>query len=307
MACYSWTIDAGNGSDDHFVVISTSGEVAVYRGTDPSSAANWALIGVFKLGKPLGRRCAVKFGGDLAVNTVEGIYPLGRGLLSASIDRRVALSDRIQNTVSNDATQYYNNVGWQVTLYSDANMLLINVPTGLTTNNYQYAQNTITGAWCKFLGMGALCWASTSTGLYYGTDTGVQKAWAGNLDNTTPITAELSQAFSYFGNKAQNKYFTMIRPYILSTGQPSVLYGLNLNFLIAQSLGSLPVIAPTGMVWGSMVWGSMVWGGGLTSANAWATVGGVGNTAGLRLRVQNNGAEVRLNNTDFLYNVGGVL
>ena len=42
----TWTIDAGYGVDDNLVFITSNGEVIVYRGTDPSSAATWALAGV---------------------------------------------------------------------------------------------------------------------------------------------------------------------------------------------------------------------------------------------------------------------
>lgn len=298
MAAYPWTIDAGNGADDHLVVISTNGEVAVYRGSDPTSSTDWSLIGVFVLGKPIGRRCAIKYGGDLALNTTEGVYPLGRGLLSASVDRRVALTDKIQNSVSQDANSFFSNFGWQLCLYPDATMLILNVPAqGMT---YQYAQNTITGAWCKFTGWNANVWLNAFDGLYYGNDTTVYKAWQGNIDVTTPIQADCLPAFSYFGSKAFNKYFTMVRPYILTGGNPSILYSLNTDYLLQDAQGSLNFTPPTGMVWGSMVWGSMVWGGGLTSLTGWNTVGAVANSAAIRLKVQNNGAEVRFTNTDYV-------
>ena len=299
MAAYPWTIDAGDGSDDHLAVISTNGEVAVYSGTDPSSAAAWQLVGVFNLGKPLGRRCGTKFGGDLIINTTEGVYPLGRGLLSSTIDRSVALTDKIQNSVSNDANSYFGNFGWQLCLYSDATMLVLNVPA--QGGSYQYAQNIITGAWCKFNGWQANCWVAAFGGLYYGGSNTVWRAWTGNIDNTTPIQADCLPAFNYFGAKAFNKYFTMVRPYILTSGNPSILYSLNTDYLLQDAQGSLNFTPPTGMVWGSMVWGSMVWGGGLTSVTAWNTVGAVANSAAIRLKVQNNGSEVRFNNCDYVY------
>lgn len=298
QAIYPWTIDAGSGSDDHLVVISTNGEVAVYRGTDPTSATDFGIIGVFVLGKPLGRRCAVKYGGDLAVNTTEGVYPLGRGLLSASVDRRVALTDKIQNSVSQDANSFFSNFGWQLCLYPDATMLILNVPAQGET--YQYAQNTITGAWCKFTGWQANVWLNAFSGLYYADDDTVWRAWQGNIDDTTPIQADCLPAFSYFGNKAFNKYFTMVRPYILTGGNPSILYSLNTDYLLQDAQGSLNFTPPTGMVWGSMVWGTMVWGGGLTSLTGWNTVGAVANSAAIRLKVQNNGSEVRFNNCDYV-------
>jgi len=303
QAAYTWTIDAGSGSDDHLVVLSSNGEVAVYSGADPSSATDWRLIGVFTLGRPLGRRCAVKFGGDLAINCMEGVYPLGKGLLSASVDRRVALTDKIQNSVSEAANSYANNYGWQICQYPDNNMLILNVPAGNGVN-YQYAQNTITGAWTKLTGWNASVWLNAATGLYYGDNNSIKKAWVGNLDVSSPIVADILPAFGYFGSKAYNKYFTMVRPYFQSTGTPSILYGLNNDFVPSAPVGALAYTPPTGMFWGSMIWGQMVWGGSLTTLTAWQTVGSVCNAASVRLKVQNNGSEVRYTNTDFLYQKG---
>ena len=306
MACYTWTIDAGNGADDHFVIISTNGEVAVYRGTDPSTAAEWSIVGVFVLGRPIGRRCAVKYGGDLAINCMEGVYPLGKGLLSASVDRRVALTDKIQNSVSIAANGYASSYGWQVTLYPDANMLLLNVPLGSGVN-FQYAQNTITGAWTKFTGWDANVWLNASSGLYFGDDTTVKKAWTGNLDGTTPIVADVCGAFSFYSNRSSNKYWTMIRPYIQTTGTPSILYALNTDFSLSDPSGILVTAPFAGMTWGAMTWGAMTWGGGLVSTARWNTVGAVANSAAIRLKVQNNGADVRYTNCDAVYQIGGLL
>jgi hypothetical protein len=306
MSAYTWTIDAGNGSDDHFVIISSNGEVAVYRGTDPSAAATWAIVGVFTLGRPLGRRCGIKFGGDLALNTTEGIYSLGRGLLSSSVNRRVALSDKIQNSVSLAAETYGANYGWQLCLFPDANMLILNVPAGNDVN-FQYCQNTITGAWARFTGWNASVWLNASGTLYYGDGNSVVNGWVGNLDDTTPITADMLPAFSYFSARAANKYFTMVKPYLQSTGNPSAVYGLNTDFSVSAPTGTLNYAPVAVMTWGSMVWGSMTWGGGLQPLTAWQTVGAVANSAALRLRVLNNGSDVRLTNTDYVFQKGGVL
>lgn len=306
MAAYSWTIDAGDGADDHLVFISSQGEIAVYSGTDPSSATAWRLVGVFQMGRPLGRRCGIKLGGDLAVNTMEGVFPMAKGLLSSSITRQSAITDKIQNSVSLAANSLETNFGWQLCLFPSYNMLIVNVPQG--TQNYQYAQNTITGAWAKFEGWNAQCWLSASSGLYFGDSTGVRKAWTGHLDGTNPIQADILPAFNYFGAKAFNKYFTMVRPYLLTSGQPSILYSLNTDFKQETPTGILSYTPPGGMSWGLMVWGSMVWGGELESLTNWQTVGAVANSASIRLKVQNNGADVRFNNTDFVMQRGrGVL
>jgi hypothetical protein len=305
-AVYTWTIDAGNGSDDHLVIVSSNGEVAVYQGTDPSSATDFGLVGVFVLGRPLGRRCGTKLGGDLAVNTTEGILTLSRGLLSASIDRRDALTDKIQNSVSEAAQLYEQNFGWQVELFPDATMMILNVPAGNGVN-FQYVQNTITGAWAKFKGWNAYCWLDAFSGLYYGGDNAVYRAWVNSTDDSLGIQADVLPSFQDFKVPARNKFFTMIRPNLLTNGTPSADYGLNVNYALQMPMGALSFSAPTGMIWGGMVWGSMIWGGGLTQQSNWQTVGAVAESAAMRLRVLNNGADVRLTNVEYLYQLGGIL
>jgi len=50
-----WSYDAGDGLDDRWVVISETGNVAVYQGTNPSSATDWTLVGTYDITKPLGK------------------------------------------------------------------------------------------------------------------------------------------------------------------------------------------------------------------------------------------------------------
>ncbi len=73
MACGTWTVDGGSGPDDLFVIISSEGEVIVFQGTDPSMSTNWQMIQRFVVGKPLGRRCFMRYGGRF-VHAVAGWF-----------------------------------------------------------------------------------------------------------------------------------------------------------------------------------------------------------------------------------------
>jgi hypothetical protein len=308
-AIYTWTLDAGEGSDDHLVVISSKGEVAVYSGTDPSSAADWRLVGVFSLGVPLGRRCGIKYGGDLLINCVEGVMPLTRSLQSITTDSTIAITDKIQNSVSLAADSYALNFGWQLCLFEDLNMVILNVPAG-NGANFQYVQNTITGSWAKFTGWDATCWLHSLNGLFFATGTKIVRAWTGHLDNNAAIDSDVILSFQYFGDKAANKYFTMVKPYLFSNGNPSIKYGLCPDFQQLEPEGQFNFNLPSGMIWGQMVWGadSMIWGGGLQPiTGGWHTVGAVANTAALRMKIQNNGSDVRFNNVSYVFNHGNVL
>ncbi len=306
MAMYTWTLDAGAGSDDHAVFISSEGEVAVYAGTDPSSPSTWYLVGVFYLGRPVGRRCGIKYGGDLLILCEEGVFPLGKGLLSSSIDRRVAVTDKIQNSISAGINSYRANFGWELCLYPEGYGLILNVPAG-NGANFQYVQNTLTGAWTKFTGWNATCWRNSFRGLFFADATTIKKAWNGYVDDTNMIVADALQAFQYFGSRAQNKFFTMVRPYIQTSGTPSILYGLNGDFNPQPAKGAFSYTPASGMVWGNMTWGTMVWGGSVQQLASWHTVAGVYRAAALRLKIQNNGADVQWSATDFIYSRGGLL
>lgn len=306
VGMYTWTIDAGNGADDHAIFISSNGEVVVYQGSDPSSANGWSMIGLFYLGSPIGIRGAAKYGGDLVIATSAGILPLSRGLLTASISKSEALTDKVQNIVSNAVGQHRNNFGWEICVYPDENALILNVPAG-AGNNYQLVQNSITGAWTKFSGWNATTIVNTGDGLFYGENGKVRKAWVGNTDDGQMIVADALQSFQTFGRPAANKYFTMVNPFIQTTGHPSVLYAINGDYIPKEPSGALVFAPPTGMIWSFMAWGTMAWGGSLAQYDQWATVGNIYRSAAIRLKVQSNAAEVQWAATNFVYEYGGLL
>ena len=137
QAMGTWTIDAGYGVDDLAVFITNFGDVLVYRGTDPSSSSTWALVGVWWLGSPVGRRCFVKWKGDLLLICQDGLLPMSGALQSSRINPRVALTDKIQSQMSSVVTSYGSNFGWQVIPFPNQNMLVLNVPINTGSSQEQ--------------------------------------------------------------------------------------------------------------------------------------------------------------------------
>lgn len=304
VAMGAWSVDSGSGLNDMAVFVSSEGEIAVYQGVDPAS---WTKQGLYYIGRPIGYKCLIKFAGDCLLLCEDGLFPLSRALQSSTIDRSIAITDKIQEAISANTSVYGQLYGWQPIIFPDASQLWLNVPTG-NTSNFQFIQNTITGSWTTFTGMNARCWEVTGQSLFFGGTNAVYKAWTGQFDITSQIQADALPAYQHFGLPAQVKYFTMVRPSIVADGIPSILFGLDLDFVNSSVSGSLTYTPPTnGMVWGSMVWGSMYWGGGLTQIGSWHTVGGVGYYAAMRITTQANGSQVQWNSTDYLGQVGGVL
>jgi hypothetical protein len=305
MAIGSWTIDAGDGVDDHLVFVTSEGEVLVYKGTDPASIATWAIVGRWDVGSPIGRRCLQKFAGDLLLISQDGVLPMSRALQSSRVNPRVALTDNIQFAMSEAATLYGSNFGWQLTLYPIVNMLILNVPTSSTTSD-QYVMNTITGAWARFKNWNAVCWEFHNNEVYFGTATKVVKAWNGLDDMGANITANAKSSFNYFKTRGQ-KRFTLARPIIVASQLPPLAIGLNFDFGDAEPAGVVSGSAVTGGVWDTALWDVGTWGGDPTVFRGWQGVRGVGFCAATRLQFEGKNYEVSWVSTDYVYEQGGIL
>lgn len=305
VAMGTWTIDAGEGADDHAVFITSEGEIIVYRGTDPSDADNWSRVGVWYMGSPIGRRCFEKFGGDLAIVTRDGLIPMSKALISDRTNPRVALTDKIQGAMNTAAVSYGDSFGWDVTFYAEGTMLVLNVPAAVGSQQ-QYVMNTITGAWCRFTGWPANCFEVFQGDLYYGGNGVVCKAWDTLGDNSTNITGDVLQAYSYFGSKGRLKQFKMARPIFGSNGSPAITIGMNLDFEDREPTASLSFSPSIYGTWDTGEWDTDIWGGGLAQILQWLTLGGLGIAGAIRMRIASNGIEVRWYSTDHVYEIGGV-
>lgn len=326
MAMATWTIDAGYGVDDHAVFITSEGEIIVYNGTDPASAATWQLVGVWQIGAPIGRRCFTKWAGDLLIITHDGLFPMSGALQSSRTNPRVALTDKIQYAMSAAISSYGDNFGWQVIPYPKENQLYVNVPIATGTDVQQYVMNTITKSWCNFVEWDANCWELFDHYLFYGGVQGasgiVVLAWVGNSDDslsdptiTSPthtsvdITGNLQQAFSYYKGPTQLKRFTMMRPLWSSNVTPVPLFaGLNVDFDTTNPQTTITgPVSTSASDWDTSPWDTTPWAGGLQIVRSWQGATGLGYCASPHYVVSTQGADLHLMATDVVYEVGGVI
>lgn len=308
MAMATWSLDAGYGMDDYAVFVSSEGQVAVYRGTDPASATTWALVGIYDIGSPIGRRCLMKYAGDLTVICQDGLAPLSKALMSSRVNSQEMLTDKIQHAISDYITTYSVNFGWEVALYPKQNMLLLNIPVSGSIS-IQVAMNTISGAWSRFSGWNAACFELHGDTLYFGGSGAVCKAWDTNADAGANINFNALQAFNYFGGGGQKKV-NMVRPIISTDGMPTILFGVNADFDLSDPLG-MPTFAPFNpapAVWDTALWdGVGVWGGDMFIKRDWQTAFAIGYCLAGHMKGYVQNARLRWASTDFLIDNGGVL
>lgn len=307
MAMATWTIDAGYGVDDLAAFLTSEGEIIVYRGTDPSTANTWALVGVWQVGSPIGRRCFLKYAGDLLVICNDGVLPMSAALQSSRTNPKVALTDKIQWAVSESVTAYGANFGWELMYFPRENQLYLNVPVQEGATQQQYVMNSITKNWCNFDGWEANCWGLMSDAPYFGGNTFVGLAWDGTADAGTNINADCLQAFNYFRSPGILKRWTMMRPILRTDGSPAVYANVNVDFDTSDTTASLTFLPPTFAVWDSGIWDTAIWGGALTVQKQWQGSTGIGYCAAPRVKVASNAVEVRWVSTDLVMERGGIL
>lgn len=303
----TWTIDAGYGVDDNLVFITSNGEVIVYRGTDPASASTFALAGVWQIGSPLGTRCMIKYGGDLAILTLNGLVPMASALQSSRLDPRIALSDKIRGAFSDAAMFYGSSFGWQILFCPMVSGLIINVPVSDIAQE-QYVMNTTTQCWARFMGWPAFCWEMLKDMPYYGTAGKVVKAWTDSYqDGTSNIVTNALQAFNYFNARGTVKYFTRARPSLFISGSPDIItVGMNIDFSLEDSATPLAIgTAPPSSLWGTATWGVSVWSSGdLVVSNNWQGVNGIGYCGGVNVRSSSRGVNIKWAATDVVFQTG---
>lgn len=315
----SWTIDAGEGIDDLIAFVFEGGDVLIYKGTDPSSASTFAIVGSFYVGSiPTGRRCFGPYGGDVLIVSELGIQPLsyvtrgGQSILrTQSVDYLAKIQPRIAELVS----QFSRQNGWDVAIYAKENLLIISVPSITTGYFRQYALYTNSNAWCMFEGIPIHCMKATNGEFWFGTDDGaVCKGFTGYLDAVPfdgeggyGISGTIRPAYSYFGAPGRNKHFQMMRPTFLSVGAPGVDCGMTADFALPPALpGSLVPSEDTGTLWDTAVWDQSQWGGATNVYQNWYSVEAVGYSGSGYLRTVVLG-DTLLASIDYVYEYGGVL
>jgi hypothetical protein len=272
-ATETWSADGGAGPDDYMVFISSRGQAAVYSGTDPSSASTWALVGVFDVGEPIGRRCSFRYGTNPLIITDSGLMQLQMALSQDKAEMKgTAFTSRIYQAMTEAARNYGANFGWQAISYPRGNMLLLNVPTAETSTSVQYVMNTLTGAWCEFTGWNANCFALYNDRLYFAGNNGdVYQADIGSTDAGEQIIATGQTAYRPFGTQGRNKRFTLLKALTRATSSNRPQLGVSTDFLETFSLSTLPAIQSSGALWDQAIWDESEWSGDDVPISDWAS------------------------------------
>jgi hypothetical protein len=302
------THDGGTGGDDLIAFYLSSGEVIIYQGSDPGNASDWALVGRFNLGAPVGGALAA-YGSDLIAITQGAYAPLTKVIpFGRAQPTQLDLSDKIVGAVSEATRAYSGNNGWQAILYPKGRMLLFNVPRSTTTFD-QHVMNIDTQSWAKFTGWNFACFALFSDHLYGGgTDGKVYKCDDGTSDNGEAIVVDGQVAWNFFGDPGRQKNFTMCRVIFGAVSDPMAAISIGTDFQIAVPTSTVSTAAvDSGGVWDVAVWDVDVWGGALQAITNWQAATGMGYCASMRMRLSLTAQQVTWRSGNMIMKAGGMV
>ncbi|NEH87765.1 hypothetical protein GR239_27690 [Rhizobium leguminosarum] len=278
VAINVWTIPVSSGLQQCLVLMSSEGEVIVFQGSDPSSASNWGLIGTFKLGRPLGTdRCMLSVGADLAIMTTDGIVPITKAV---QLDRGATSLGAITAKIGPTWRETVAAIGttseeWQLASFPARQMAIVNLPSSF--GPYQYVMNTETGAWCRFVGISASCWATWQDRLFFGSSDGtVYEAEAGASDNGTAIDALMVGAWNRFGDGLSTKFSKLIGV-TAQIGVSTLMYaGISTDYQTKIPTALLSSVENSAAAkWGTAIWGVSKFPGNIL-ARKFASAGAAG-------------------------------
>lgn len=260
----TWSLDSGSGLDDVCIFVTSLGEIAVYEGTDPSSASTWSLVGVYDIAPPLNKHAYFKAGGDLAILTADGIIPVSAALKQDRAALQAAaisypIEDAWKTAVANTISTSFPI---SPTLWQQQSMLLIGVPEANAT---AFVANARTGAWCRFTGWDVRCGVVSNEILFFGTNAGeVMQAEDGGNDNGVQYTGIYVPKFVAKGGRMVANHAGLT---FRAGGTPVVKMVGHSDYKVTSVSAPSAMGSTDGDVWGTGVWGTFIWGGDASSEN----------------------------------------
>jgi hypothetical protein len=232
----------------------SNGYAVVYEGDDPSKLTNWALVGVYKLAKPMSIRSSMKTAGDVAILTKQDFILFSTALQN---EGQSVQSTKLSGAVLEVVNKFANNYGWEVVSYPKKALLFFNVPIATNSIYEQYGFNTITGAAFKFTGMNAFTWALYNDDLFFGSNGKVFQADTGETDNGDYIICKAQGAYNNLGSPAEkilNSYRNIIKLDGSATLNSVVNFDYSQNFL-----RNTYSFAGAGVEWDNNFWDEIFW------------------------------------------------
>ena len=325
----SWTMDGGEGLDDYLVALSSEGDVVIYKGYDPDSAATdpsaFQLHGIWYIGAlPKGRRQTDPYGGDLYILSRQGINQVSKLVSMAQVAESLVgdNGDRIDPYIANLMKNSADEDGWYFKSLPSEQMIIVGIPEQLTGEGpTQLGFKLRESAWSLLYGLPVTCWTNHDGHIFAGglptTPIDGQGKVFVMFENSTDgaaldnalgalVKARITPAYSAMGSPGMLKRFPMIRPTVLTQFTPGLEITILENYedTVNFNVPTLPSIESAR--WNIDKWNHALWSGPLRPIQKWLGTHGDGYTATVQLDIVGLGGTT-LTGIDWWVVAGGPL
>jgi hypothetical protein len=253
-ALINWSVDGGAGLDDYLVAVSSSGDVVVYKGADPStletaSADGWAVVGTYYIGNvPEGRRFYSEHSGELYLLSAFGFIGMRDLLKGADVKDAASnsLTYPIASILRKQLSLNNTSLGWEPIFLPSLGRLLINSPQQNNGEYIQYSMTLATEGWGLWRGVPSTVFAEWNNKVYFGSED--NKVYA--MDTTkdyvlndtndaaalgTPIEFSLLTSYSHAGSPGIFKIGQFVRPDFLVGSSVSFRAKIFYDYSVGES------------------------------------------------------------------------
>ena len=285
LFCCTWSIDAGDGVDDKLIFMTDLGEIIVFTGGDPSSAANWRQEGRFTMSPPLGMNAHLAIGGDVLVATIDGVLPVSAAITKDRAELELAAISRNINLMWRSEAIDKRDHPWTFLKWDEYGGVFTTLPGDLPGKHKCLVTNAATGAWARFTGWDAMCWLRLRGDAFFGTQTGrIMQMDRTGYDDGAPYVATLVGGWEMFQSPSQTITWRQARAsFAARAGEPFVpQLSATTDYVI--TLPNPPIAGPDpGLedLWDEGLWDDALWDEGVPHPNVvrntgWVSIGMTG-------------------------------
>jgi hypothetical protein len=282
LFCTTWSIDAGDGIDDKIVFCTDLGELLIFTGGDPTSAANWRQEGRYEVSAPMGMNAHIAVGGDLLIATVDGIVPTSGAITKTRVELELAAITRNIKIMWRAEVLEKREWPWTMEKWDEYGGIFVAVPGSASGKERCLVVNAATGAWARYTGWDATCFVRMRGDMFFGTQNGiVMQADRTGYDDGRPYVAVLVGGWEVFQSPSQTVTWRQARAsFTARAGEPFApqLSG-TVDYVV--TLPTPPNAGPDPGVldlWDQGLWDTAIWDAGtppplVVRNTGWVSVG----------------------------------
>jgi hypothetical protein len=290
----TWSTDAGDGMDDRCIFVTSEGEIAVFAGSNPSDGNNWQLIGRYDIARPMGKNARMSVGGDLLLNTADGVVPMSAVLMKQPDELSLAAVSRAIEPAWKQEASVRAAVPWEVAKWTEKGMGIFTCPASGNQQRFCFIVNLETRAWTRFTGWDAQCVATFQGGAYIGTSDGrVLQCEVGGSDDGDAYVCTYVGLFDHLSQTGSYKTVSLARMTFLASQPFNPRISVSTDYQVNLPIPPNPADAnATDSLWDVGLWDVAVWdaeGAAKRTLQRWASIGRSGISGASQLQITSQG------------------